>query len=122
MKSNRRLSSATLRPSARQSGLRRGCPICLELLRPQLRIFQCTEGCILCKNCKENPALVHCPQCWVSLERNCSRNRALEEVARNFFPPNTMMDLKILSVLLVVWDQIYITHMQSQRDIFGLWD
>ena len=28
-----------------------------------------------------------------TLERNCSRNRALEEVARNFFPPNTTTDL-----------------------------
>ena len=69
------------------------CPVCLELLRPPLRIFQCPEGHILCENCKENPALVHCPQCRVSLERNCSRNRALEEVARNFFPPNTTTDL-----------------------------
>ena len=62
------------------------CPVCLELLKPPLRIFQCPEGHILCENCKENPALVHCPQCRVPLERNCSRNRALEEVARNYFP------------------------------------
>jgi len=148
------------------------CPVCLELLVPPLRIFQCPEGHILCENCKENPALVHCPQvgghaapctmptiptlaplhhaplyhapctiaplhhaplhhaplhhaplhhctiaplyhctiatlhhctiaplhhctiapspqCRVRLERNCSRNRALEEVARTFFPQET---------------------------------
>ena len=69
------------------------CPVCLEVLRPPLRIFQCPEGHILCENCKENPAIVHCPQCRVPLERNCSRNRALEEVARSFFPPNTTTDL-----------------------------
>ena len=69
------------------------CPVCLELLRPPLRIFQCPEGHILCENCKENPAIVHCPQCRVPLERNCSRNRALEEVARNYFPANTTTDL-----------------------------
>ena len=69
------------------------CPVCLEVLRPPCRIFQCPEGHILCENCKENPAIVHCPQCRVPLERNCSRNRALEEVARNFFPANTTTDL-----------------------------
>ena len=69
------------------------CPVCLELLRPPLRIFQCPEGHILCENCKENPAIVHCPQCRVPLERNSSRNRALEEVARNYFPANTTIDL-----------------------------
>ena len=69
------------------------CPVCLEVLRPPLRIFQCPEGHILCENCKENPAIVHCPQCRVPLESNCSRNRALEEVARNFFPPNTTTDM-----------------------------
>ena len=69
------------------------CPVCLEVLRPPVRIFQCPEGHILCETCKENPALVHCPQCRVPLERNCSRNRALEEVARTFFPPNTTTDL-----------------------------
>ena len=69
------------------------CPVCLELLKPPLRIFQCPEGHILCENCKENPAIVHCPQCRIPLERNCSRNRALEEVARNFFPQNTTTDI-----------------------------
>jgi len=64
------------------------CPVCMELLKPPLRIFQCPEGHILCENCKENPSLVHCPQCRVPLEKNCSRNRALEEVARTFFPAN----------------------------------
>jgi len=61
------------------------CPVCLESLKPPLRIFQCPEGHILCENCKENPSMVHCPQCRVSLESNCSRNRALEEIARNYF-------------------------------------
>lgn len=65
------------------------CPVCMELLMPPLRIFQCPEGHILCENCKENPSLVHCPQCRVRLETNCSRNRALEEVARTFFPRET---------------------------------
>ena len=69
------------------------CPVCLELLRPPLRIFQCPEGHILCETCRDNPAIVHCPQCRVLLERNCSRNRALEEVARTFFPPHTTTDL-----------------------------
>ncbi len=40
-----------------------GCPVCLTLLRPPMRIFQCPEGHILCEECKENPAMVHCPQC-----------------------------------------------------------
>uniref|UniRef100_A0A0K2VBW2 RING-type domain-containing protein n=1 Tax=Lepeophtheirus salmonis TaxID=72036 RepID=A0A0K2VBW2_LEPSM len=62
-----------------------GCPVCLCLLKPPLRIFQCPEGHILCEECKENPALVHCPQCRVPLEGLCSRNRALEEVARSYF-------------------------------------
>jgi len=61
------------------------CPVCLELLRPPLRIFQCPEGHILCENCRDNPSLVHCPQCRIPLEGVCSRNRALEEVARTVF-------------------------------------
>ena len=40
-----------------------GCPVCLLLLKPPMRIFQCPEGHILCEECKENPAMVHCPQC-----------------------------------------------------------
>ncbi len=40
-----------------------GCPVCLTTLRPPMRIFQCPEGHILCEECKENPAMVHCPQC-----------------------------------------------------------
>lgn len=40
-----------------------GCPVCLNLLKPPTRIFQCPEGHILCEECKENPAMVHCPQC-----------------------------------------------------------
>ena len=43
-----------------------GCPVCLSLLRPPTRIFQCPEGHILCEECKENPAMVHCPQCRYS--------------------------------------------------------
>jgi hypothetical protein len=31
---------------------RLACPVCLELLRPPLRVFQCPEGHILCENCK----------------------------------------------------------------------
>ena len=65
------------------------CPVCMELLKPPSRIFQCSEGHILCENCKENPSLIHCPQCRILLEGNCSRNRALEEVARSFFPDKT---------------------------------
>lgn len=63
-----------------------GCPVCLVLLKPPMRIFQCPEGHILCEECKENPSMVHCPQCRCPLEGVCSRNRALEEVARSFFP------------------------------------
>ncbi|CAB4060321.1 ANK [Lepeophtheirus salmonis] len=64
-----------------------GCPVCLCLLKPPLRIFQCPEGHILCEECKENPALVHCPQCRVPLEGLCSRNRALEELQITLFVP-----------------------------------
>eukprot|EP00095_Tigriopus_kingsejongensis_P008185 maker-scaffold405_size181423-snap-gene-0.39 protein:Tk08185 transcript:maker-scaffold405_size181423-snap-gene-0.39-mRNA-1 annotation:"ankyrin repeat protein" len=63
-----------------------GCPVCLVLLKPPMRIFQCPEGHILCEECKENPAMVHCPQCRCQLEGQCSRNRALEEVARSYYP------------------------------------
>jgi len=63
-----------------------GCPVCLTTLRPPTRIFQCPEGHILCEECKENPAMVHCPQCRCNLEGQLSRNRALEEVSRSYFP------------------------------------
>ena len=48
-----------------------GCPVCLMLLKPPTRIFQCPEGHILCEECKENPAMVHCPQCRYVIFTKC---------------------------------------------------
>ena len=76
---NSRLNAA----AAEGNGERRdeewfGCPVCLMLLTPPTRIFQCPEGHILCEECKENPAMVHCPQCrsgiWVDWWRACKSN------------------------------------------------
>jgi hypothetical protein len=39
---------------------RLACPVCLDLLRPPLRVFQCPEGHILCENCKVRRNNIDC--------------------------------------------------------------
>jgi len=62
------------------------CPVCLDICKPPVQIFQCPEGHIMCGDCANRPELEVCPQCRMPLDGQISRNRALEELARRTFP------------------------------------
>ena len=61
------------------------CPICYEVMKPDLKIFQCSEGHWLCESCFENVRETSklCPICRVDIVSNPIRNRGLEEVIQN---------------------------------------
>jgi len=58
------------------------CPVCLDVCKPPLQVWQCPEGHIICESCVDRPELRVCPQCRISLTGQLSRNRALEDLAR----------------------------------------
>merc|ERR1712215_137192 len=39
------------------------CPVCWEEMKPPKRIFQCTNGHLVCEGCRNQPQLVKCPTC-----------------------------------------------------------
>ena len=39
------------------------CPVCYEQFLPPKRVYQCTNGHLICESCKENPRLKTCPTC-----------------------------------------------------------
>ena len=54
------------------------CPICVEMMVPPVRIWQCGEGRILCENCKNHPEVRNCPACRGQI---LGRNLAMERMA-----------------------------------------
>lgn len=65
--------------------LNKECPICFEEMQPPIKIFQCSEGHILCENCfkKIIESTKTCPFCGRDVASSAIRNRALEEVIDN---------------------------------------
>ena len=51
------------------------CPLCLGILTPHMKIFQCSEGRILCESCKNKSDQLQ--------PSSFSRNRALEALIAN---------------------------------------
>ena len=64
------------------------CPVCLEEMRPPLKIFQCCNGHTLCESCRNNPSVTSCPSCRVSMT-SASRNIFAEGIAEKHFKENT---------------------------------
>ena len=62
--------------------LKRECPICFNDIRPNVKIYQCQSGHILCDECfskiKEKSKI--CPTCKVNIASSPIRCRALEKV------------------------------------------
>lgn len=58
------------------------CPVCLEEMRPPVRIWQCKDGHALCDNCKQNPRIKKCPTCRGPF---MGRATILEKVALSIF-------------------------------------
>jgi len=60
------------------------CPVCLEEMRPPKKIFQCSNGHVICELCKNNPEVRSCPTCRVNFRgHNVVRNIVAEKLARN---------------------------------------
>ena len=61
------------------------CPICYERMGPPVKIFQCSEGHLLCEKCftKFRDSTKVCPYCNQDVISNPIRNRALEEIIEN---------------------------------------
>jgi len=70
------------------------CPVCLDVCKPPLQVWQCPEGHIICGSCVDRPELRVCPQCRISLTGQLSRNRALEDLARKTFPKEAEREAK----------------------------
>eukprot|EP00092_Neocalanus_flemingeri_P040507 GFUD01044112.1.p1 GENE.GFUD01044112.1~~GFUD01044112.1.p1 ORF type:complete len:166 (+),score=67.16 GFUD01044112.1:103-600(+) len=58
------------------------CPVCLEEMRPPVRIHQCVDGHLLCGLCRENPAILICPICRGKI---MGRAVGMEKLARALF-------------------------------------
>ena len=59
---------STLSPQHQQNSEKKNppcpeCPVCYEPFSPPRRIFQCTNGHLICENCKASPQLKVCPSC-----------------------------------------------------------
>ena len=65
--------------------LNKECPICFEEMLPFIKIFQCSQGHLLCENCykKVIESTKTCPFCKRDVASNPIRNRALEEAIEN---------------------------------------
>ena len=43
------------------------CSVCLDDMRPPIKIFQCRNGHVMCESCKNHPEVVTCPTCRIPL-------------------------------------------------------
>jgi len=60
------------------------CCGCRAVCRPPTRIYQCSEGDLLCSSCLP-PTLTTCPECGHALKGQTSRNKVLEKLAVKYF-------------------------------------
>ena len=65
--------------------LNKECPICFEEMLTPMKIFQCSQGHLLCENCfkKVSDSTKLCPFCQRDVVTTPIRNRALEEAIEN---------------------------------------
>ena len=62
------------------------CPVCLEEMKPPKKIFQCSNGHVICELCKNNPEVRSCPTCRVKFRgHSVVRNIVAEKLARSTF-------------------------------------
>jgi len=72
--------SEDLLPDSRTVSNEFECPVCLEIMRPPIHIWQCGEGHLLCGSCRDNPAVSCCPTCRGPWNQG-GRNRGMERLA-----------------------------------------
>ena len=65
--------------------LSRDCPVCFSEMLLPIKIFQCSEGHLICENCVKKiiESTQICPFCQEDVVSSPIRNRALEEVMEN---------------------------------------
>jgi len=62
------------------------CPVCMEEMKPPKKIFQCSNGHVICELCKNNPEVRSCPTCRVKFRgHTVVRNIVAEKLARSTF-------------------------------------
>jgi hypothetical protein len=63
------------------------CSVCLDDMKPPVKIFQCTNGHVMCESCKNHPEVVTCPTCRIPLPGPSAlmRNIPMEKLARSYF-------------------------------------
>ena len=56
------------------------CPVCLELMRPPTRIWQCPQSHLVCETCRDRLENLKCPSCRTA--KVSMRARVAENMAR----------------------------------------
>ena len=67
--------------------------MCLEEMRPPVKIFQCVNGHTLCGQCRDNPVVSTCPSCRVDMA-SATRNILAESLAEKHFEEDSHHDDK----------------------------
>jgi len=58
------------------------CPVCLEEMKPPRRIWQCSDGHIICDFCRKKPTVTCCPTCRKYI---VGRSNIAEKLSRSLF-------------------------------------
>ena len=63
------------------------CSVCLDDMKPPVKIFQCRNGHVMCESCKNHPEVITCPTCRIPLPgpNALMRNIPMEKLARSYF-------------------------------------
>ena len=63
------------------------CSVCLDDMKPPVKIFQCRNGHVMCESCKNHPEVITCPTCRIPLPGPSAlmRNIPMEKLARSYF-------------------------------------
>ena len=58
------------------------CPVCLEDMKPPVRIWQCLSGHAVCDLCRKSPLVRDCPTCR---QKIVGRNILAEKLAKSLY-------------------------------------
>ena len=60
------------------------CSVCLDEMKPPVKIFQCQNGHVMCESCKNHPTMKKCPTCRHGLDAMI-RNIGMEKLGRSYY-------------------------------------
>ena len=61
------------------------CPVCLDVMAPPRKIFECERGHLICEDCMKRPEINICPTCRGPLRGRSRRNLAVERMVEDYF-------------------------------------